>query len=172
MEGKMWDEIKIETVDKEYNRVFSNDESAFLWFKNFCHKYGLRVIECHNYNRWIVEGWNDWTNFMLWNSYSGPRHDPDFYPEDYVREPRDRPHIETNINHPFEIAYKKIPNKLDNSLSTAFDELGIGISRAEFAIDINEEHLDTYTFGWKSKDTLSILEEKMKEIIEMKKETI
>ena len=50
---------KIKTVDKEYNRVFSNDESAFLWFKNFCHKYGLHVIECQKYNRWIVEGWND-----------------------------------------------------------------------------------------------------------------
>ena len=161
----MWKEIKTETVDKEYNRVFSNDESAFLWFKNFCHKYGLHIIECQKYNRWIVEGWNDWTNFMLWKSVSGPRFST-------AKLRGDRPHIETNIDHPFEIAYKKIPNKLDNSLSTAFDELGIGISRAEFAIDINEEHLDTYTFGQKSTDTLSILEEKMKEIIEMKKETI
>ena len=176
-------EIEIETVDKEYNRVFSNDESAFLWFKNFCHKYGLHVIECPKYNRWIVESWskaavyrdggfNDWTNFMLWKSISGPRHDPDWGPDLDIADPSDRPHIETNIDHPFEIAYKKIPNKLDNSLSTAFDELGIGISRAEFAIDINEEHLDSYTFGQRAADTVSILEEKMKEIIEMKKETI
>ena len=144
----MWDEIKIETVDKEYNRVFSNDESAFLWFKNFCHKYGLHVIECQKYNRWIVEGWNDccrqcqpdyWTNFMLWKSVPGPRFLPDEIelgiPASFrkIAELRgDRPHIETNIDYPFELV--------------------------------------DYSFGDKSTDTLSIVEEKMKEIIEIKQE--
>jgi hypothetical protein len=135
----MWKEIKTETVDEEYNRVFSNDESAYLWFKNFCHKYGLHVIECQKYNRWIVEGWNDWTNFMLWKSVSGPRFSPDeielVMPTSFrkIAELRgDRPHIETNIDYPFE--------------------------------------LGGYSFGDKSMDTLSIVEEKMKEIIEIKQE--
>ena len=132
-------EIKIKTVDKEYNRVFSNDESAFLWFKNFCHKYGLHVIECQKYNRWIVEGWNDWTNFMLWKSVSGPRFSPDeielgmpTYFRKIAKLRGDRPHIETNIDYPFELV--------------------------------------DYSFGDKSIDTLSIVEEKMKEIIEIKQE--